>query len=612
MSRLKIAQDDKALKILDGLYSDMQRRLNASPTGLCPIDVSSAFVGLCHTQTCGKCVPCRVGLGQLKNLLDDVLDGNANSSHIDLIEKTARVIKNSSDCAIGFESANMVLRAVIGFRDDFMHHIQHGRCNNGLAKPVPCVALCPANVDVPGYISLVWAGRHADAVRLIRKDNPFPGACGLICEHPCEHHCRRTMVDDAINIRGIKRYSIDHAGDVPAPACADKTGKKVAVIGSGPCGLSASYFLQLMGHQVTVFEQRDKLGGMLRYGIPSYRLPRNELDKDINVILSTGVQVKTNVSIGTDITLEQLRKDFDAVYISIGAHTDKKIGIEGEDKRGVLSAVEMLRAIGDDNLPDFKGKKVVVVGGGNVAMDVCRTSKRLGASHVQVAYRRRQEDMTALLEEIEGAIAEGVELVELMAPVKIESDADDNVTGLWVQPQIVGGYDRAGRPGVSNANAQPVKMDCDIVIVSIGQGIESQIFEKDGISTKWDMIIAESNACVDSQNFCDVFAGGDCVSGPASAILAIAGAKVAAANIDEYLGFNHTIECNIDIPVPEFKDVKQTARVNMPEADHNRVNSFDAVEYCMSDEEVAQETSRCLRCDFFGYGKFRGGRVSKW
>ena len=194
---------------------------------------------LCHAQTCGKCVPCRVGLGQLGNLLEDVLNGDATLETIDLIEKTARAITNSADCAIGYEAADMVLRGVIGFRDDYEEHILHGRCTCSLNQPVPCVALCPAGVDIPGYIALVSEGRYADAVRLIRKDNPFPTACGLICEHPCEARCRRNMIDDSINIRGLKRFAVDHAGDVPVPKRFRPTGKTVAVIGGGPGGLSA-------------------------------------------------------------------------------------------------------------------------------------------------------------------------------------------------------------------------------------------------------------------------------------------------------------------------------------------------------------------------------------
>jgi len=252
-------------------------------------------------------------------------------------------------------------------------------------------------VDIPGYIALVGEERYADAVTLIRKDNPFPTACALVCEHPCEARCRRNMIDDSVNIRGLKRMAVDYSVEVPNPENAESTGKKIAIIGGGPSGLSAAYYLQLMGHQTTVFEKRKRLGGMLVYGIPSYRLPRERLEEDIKTILDTGAEVRMETSIGSnddEISMNQLRDEYDAVYISIGAHTDKKIGIENEDANGVISAVEMLRNIGDNEMPNFKDKTVAVIGGGNVAMDVARSAIRLGAKKVNVVYRRRKVDMT--------------------------------------------------------------------------------------------------------------------------------------------------------------------------------------------------------------------------
>lgn len=610
MSRLNIITPNAAQRVVESLYRDVERRIIASPPGLCPVDLSVSFLRLCHAQTCGKCAPCRVGLGQLAQLLEDVLDGNATLDTISLIERTARVIKNSADCAIGFEAADMVLRGVIGFRDDYVEHIVNRRCLLQLNQPVPCVALCPAGVDIPGYVALVGEKRYADAVRLIRKDNPFPTACALVCEHPCEARCRRNMIDDSINIRALKRYAVDHAGVVPAPDCAPATGKRVAVIGGGPGGLSAAYFLSLMGHKVTVFEKRKRLGGMLAYGIPSYRLPRQRLEEDIDNILSTGVEVR-HEEVGAEVTLTQLHQDFDALYIAIGAQTDKKIGIEGEDKRGVMSAVEMLRNIGDDLKPDFSGKRVVVIGGGNVAMDCTRSAKRLGAASVTCVYRRRQEDMTALPEEAEGAIAEGCELATLQAPVRIESDEDDNVTALWVQPQIIGKVDASGRPRPERADAPEKRIPCDIVVVAIGQGIETQPFEEYGVPVKRGVISAMSSS--DIENFNGIFAGGDCVTGPATVIRAIAAGKVAAANIDEFLGFRHEITCDVEIPAPSLSDRPAYGRVTLTERTaQERQCDFELMECGMTEEEALQESHRCLRCDHFGYGVFKGGRVKKW
>ena len=611
MSRLDIMTPSRSQTVIDGLYRDVERRIASSPPGLCPVDLALSFLRLCHAQTCGKCVPCRIGLGQLATLLEQVLNGEATMETLSIIERTARVIYNSADCAIGRDAARLVSDGLAGFRDDYEEHILHHRCLGGMQNPVPCVALCPAGVDIPGYVALVKNRRYADAVKLIRKDNPFPSACAYICEHPCEARCRRRMIDDAINIRGLKRYAVDHASDVPNPSNAQPTGKTVAVIGGGPGGLSAAYYLSLMGHKVTVFEQRAKLGGMLRYGIPSYRFPREILDKEIESILSTGIEVKTGITVGSDISFDQLKSKYDALYIAIGAHTDKKTGIEGENSEGVMSAVEMLRAIGDDNLPDFTGKEIVVIGGGNVAMDVCRSSVRLGAKKVSCVYRRRQADMTALPEEVEGAIAEGVELVTLAAPVRIEADENGRAAALWAQPQIIGTIDAAGRPRPEKAARDEIRIPADIIIVAIGQGIETHGFEQSKISIKRGTFIAETSGQIDNMD--GVFAGGDCVTGPATVIRAIAAGKVAAANIDEYLGFHHEISVDVAIPDPQLTNNPPHGRINTTERQAcERKNDFTCIECGMTDEEANAESSRCLRCDHFGYGIFRGGRKSTW
>ena len=432
--------------VLGGLHRDMERRISASSPGLCPVDMSLNFLRLCHAQTCGKCVPCRVGLNQLAVLIEQVLDRTATLETIDLIDRTAQVIADSADCAIGYEAAHMVLKGIRGFREDYEEHILHGRCISGLSHPVPCVSACPAHVDVPGYVALVREERYDDAVKLIRKDNPFPSACAYVCEHPCEAQCRRRMVDAPVNICGLKRYAVDHAATMKAPTPAEPTGKTVAIIGGGPGGLTAAYYLTLMGHKVTVYEQRPKLGGMLRYGIPDYRLPQDVLDRDIDYILSAGIKVHTGVSIGKDLSMETIQNSFDAVYLSIGAHADKKLGLEGENSTNVISAVALLRGIGEGNVPDFTGKRVCVIGGGNVSMDATRTAIRLGAESVTCVYRRRVEDMTALAEEIEEAKAEGCQILPLQAPARIEADEEGKVAALWTKPQIIGSTAMTGGP----------------------------------------------------------------------------------------------------------------------------------------------------------------------
>ena len=611
MSRLKIAIENEAVQTVERLYKDLERRIVASPPGICPVDLALNFLRLCHAQTCGKCVPCRIGLGQLATYLEDVLDGRATMATLGEIERLAKDIEISADCAIGTEAARMVLRGLDGFRDEYVAHIQTGNCTYHINQPVPCVALCPAGVDIPGYIALIREGRCADAVRLIRKDNPFPTACALICEHPCEARCRRNMLDSSVNIRGLKRYAVDNAGVVPAPVCGPSTGKRVAIVGGGPSGLSAAYYLQLMGHSCTVFELRPKLGGMLRYGIPNYRFPRERLQEDIDCILSTGVEIKYNTKIGESLTIDDLRRQYDAVYVSIGAQSDKKVGIEGEESKNVYSAVDLLGSIGSDNPPDFTGKRVVVIGGGNVAMDCVRSSLRLGASEAKIVYRRRKEDMTALPEEVDGALEEGCGLMQLHAPLRIEADENGNACALWAQPQIIGKIDAWGRAKVSAAAKEPVRIAADVVVVAIGQGIETRHFEQAGMSVKRGNLAALPDGMV--SDLPGVFAGGDCVTGPATVIRAIAAGKVAAANIDNYLGFNHRISVDVDIPAAISEDKHHCARVNLGEKDaQERKDNFEHIECGMTAQEAAQECGRCLRCDHYGYGIFKGGRAAIW
>ena len=609
MSRLQIIRADKMQQTMDLLYQDLAHRNAAAPEGNCPVEQTAALVGICLSQSCGKCVPCRVGLDQMVKLMNKILDGQGSMQDLDVLERTAHAVMDSADCAIGADAARSVLTSLDGARQDFLAHVTTGKCLCEF-KPVPCRRACPAHVDIPGYIALVKDGRYADSIRLIRKDNPFPSACALICEHPCENRCRRSIVDDAITMRGFKRVAGDAAGHVPAPACNAPTGKKVAIVGGGPSGLTAAYFLQLMGHAVTVYEQREQLGGMLRYGIPRYRLPEKYLKEDIDVILSTGVQVQTGVSIGKEITLEQLRRDFDAVYLAIGAHSFQSLGIDGQDAKGILSAVELLRAMGDGNAPDFTGKDIVVVGGGNVAMDVTRTAKRLGAHTVKCVYRRRQVDMTAQVEEVEGAIAEGCDIVPLMAPVRVEKDADGNVAALIVQPQIPGEYVR-GRPAPVNANRPEERIPCDLIIGAIGQVIDSADFAAEGVPTKRAAILADQFCKIEDMD--GVFAGGDCASGPLTAIRAIEAGKTAAGNIDEYLGFHSELPPPPEIPKASHQARKAMGRINMVErTPSDRSDDFDIMEIGMTEEEAHQECSRCLRCDHYGYGGFRGSREERW
>ena len=590
---MNINKQSEAEKKVAELYADVTRRAGASSFGSCPVELTAAFVRLCLAQSCGKCVPCRVGLSRLVELLEQVLDGAAGIRALPLIRDTAQVIYDSSDCAIGFEAARLVLDGLAAFEDDYKSHIEKGICTAKFGS-VPCQTGCPAHVNIPGYIACIAAGRYADAVRVIRQTNPFPAVCGLICEHPCENYCRRNTVDDAINIRGLKRYAVEKAGDVSAPKASPKNGKTVGIIGGGPAGLTAAYFLALRGFAVMVYEKRPKLGGMLRYGIPAYRLPDADLDRDINVILSTGVKVEYGKTVGKDISFADFRKMFDAVYVSIGAHGAKKLGIDGEDAKGVLSAVELLGSLGGlEGLAGsgglgLAGKRVVVIGGGNVAMDATRTAKRLGAKSVTCVYRRRIIDMTALPEEVAGAQAEGCEVLQLMAPVRV-AVKDGAVTGLVVKPQIAGAI-KGGRPSPVNSAEPEVTIPCDIIVAAIGQRVDDA-----GLDLK-----AEG-----------VFVGGDCYTGPATVIRAIDAGRVAANNIAESILPSSLVPLPssldpVEIPPAPAGQRLHWGRVNMQErAAEERKGDFNLMEKCLTDEEAAQECSRCLRCDHCGFGAFR-------
>lgn len=595
---------------MDDLHDALGRRLAVSSLAPCPVEFTAALVNLCSTQSCGKCTPCRVGLSALSDLLADVLEGRADESTLNLIERTARTIYLSSDCAIGYEAGAMALTAIRGFRDDFEHHIREHSCGFDREARVPCVSGCPAHVDIPGYISLVEAGRYADAVKVIRKNNPLPLVCGLVCEHPCEMHCRRGMVDDPMNILALKRFAVEHSDlNDYKPSVADNTGKRVAVIGGGPAGLSCAYYLAVMGHKVTIFEQRHHLGGMLRYGIPSYRLPRERLQAEIDWILSAGIDVELDHSVNGE-ELARLRDEFDAVYLAIGAHSDKKLGLPGEEAPGVESAVKMLRAIGDDELPDLSGQRVCVIGGGNVAMDCARTSVRLGAESVTVAYRRRLEDMTALPAEVESAIAEGVEMMCLQAPERIEVDAEGRAAALVCQPQRIGAVKR-GRPAPVAADKPELRLEADIVLIAVGQAIESAPFEEYGMEADRTYFVADQYLRAMGQE--GVFVGGDCQWGPKTVIMAIAAGKTAAANIDHELGFHHELDCGAAVPPARPNDRTAYGRVQVAERPAcERKHDFEGVEVPMTDEEAAQECCRCLRCDVYGIGALTGRGLEAW
>ena len=609
MARLSVAPRAKDDAKFAAFLDEYERRVEATPPGMCAVAMQLDLLRAGGCQTCGKCVPCREGIAHIETLLEEVLAFDAEPDALDEIRAQAAVVRDTADCAIGWHAAEVLLAGLDTFKEEFESHVKQGKCREGVAQTVPCETLCPAHVNVPAYIALAGSGDYAGAIGMIRKDNPFPTACAFVCEHPCENRCRRTLIDAPINIRGIKKFAVDQlaADQVETPAPAAPTGKKVAIVGGGPSGLTCAYFCALMGHEVHVLEMRKQLGGMMRYGIPAYRFPRERLDEDIRAIVSAGnVTVHTECRIDAE-GMRRLSSEYDAVYVAIGAQGGKTLKLEGADAEGVMSAVDLLTKIGDGDYPDFTGKNVVVVGGGNVAMDCARTSVRAGAASVTVAYRRRLEDMTALRAEIDSAMQEGVEMMTLQAPDHIEVE-DGRAVALYAQPQFIGPVKR-GRPAPQKADKPLVRVPADVVLIAVGQDIESAPFEEAGMQA--DRTYFEADDGLKSVGSLDnVFVGGDCQVGPKTAIIAIGAGKVAARNIDDFLGFNHELDCGVEVPPAAANWRQPCGRVNIVERPaRERKEDFDAVEVEMSAEEAFQEARRCLRCDHFGCGVLDEGRV---
>ncbi len=584
--------------------------LASTPCEQCPVEYTAALSRMFLADSCGKCTPCRVGLRACCAKLDSILDGTGSAEVLDELRATAEVMRAASDCAIGFTAGRMILDALDGFAEDFTSHIEDDSCSHRARAQATCTTTCPAHVDVPAYIACIRAGRLDDALRVIRNTNPLPTVCGYVCEHPCEATCRRALEDAPVNICGLKRYAADNATWSPAPAPLPATGKTIGIVGGGPAGLTAAYYLRLMGHDVTIYDQREKLGGMVRYGIPDYRLPQDRLDADIDFILSTGIAVRTDCAVGTDVTFEELMDAHDAMFVSIGAHESKKLGCAGEDAVGVMSAVEFLLAASSGCAPDFNGKRVCVVGGGNVAMDCTRTAKRLGARSVECVYRRRLADMTALPEEIDEAKAEGCQITQLQAPIAIEVDDQGAVCALIVQPQVIGAIGRGGRPTPYDADVAQRTIPCDAIIIAIGQAIDSGAFASI-VQTERGCIVAQEDGAIAGAPT-PLYAGGDAVSGPSTVIKAIAAGRVAAANIDNALGYTHDVHDRVDIP-PARSAVGPCGRIELKDViAADAAQTFEIAKLGMSAQEAHQEASRCLRCDHYGFGATCTQEVASW
>ena len=608
MGRLPVFTPTKADEQARAIAEAAINRVSVYGNSTCPLEAAVGYFKLCASQSCGKCTPCRIGLARLTDSLESILRGENVEGIVDQVITVCDTLHKTADCAIGFQAGRVGLAFADLIKADAESHLSKGICVQPFTA-VPCVDECPSHVDIPAYIACLKEGRSADAVRVIRNDNPFPSACAFVCEHPCERSCRRGMIDAPVNIRAMKQHAVLSAGEVGVPGKAEPTGKKVAIIGGGPSGLTAAYYLALMGHEITVYEQNDHLGGMMYYGIPRYRLPKENLQYDIDAILSLGIDVKLGVKVGVGVQWEELVGGYDAVYVAIGAHHFKDLGIEYATKDGVMSAVQFLHRVADGRPDAVEGKDVVVVGGGNVAMDATRTAKRLGARSVRCIYRRRIEDMTALPEEVEAAIAEGCEMVELVSPLRIDKGTEHEIAFVG-QPQMPSFY-RGGRPAPVATSVEEVTYECDMLIEAIGQVIEYEYFAEKGLEQNRGRFLSDEHGR--SKGFENVFVGGDCQTGPSTVIRAIAAGKAVAANIDEYLGFDHDVFDDVRVPRAGFDSKLACGRVNIKERPaQERARDFDGVEIPLLDEEAAQECGRCLRCDHFGMGAMRGGRPERW
>jgi NADH-quinone oxidoreductase subunit F len=564
----------------------------------CMVDIARFFMSFIQSESCGKCVPCRLGTKQMLDILNRITSGNGKIDDLDLLLSLAEGIKSGSLCGLGQTAPNAVITTLRHFRKEYEEHIKKHHCQAAVCKGLvsaPCSHTCPSGIDIPRYIRYILAGYPAKANAIIREKIPFPAVCGLVCFHPCEAKCRRGQVDEPIAIRMLKRYAAENSDqDWRSKVFAhSSTDKKIGVIGSGPAGLTAAYFLSKLGHQVTVFEALSKTGGMLRYGIPEYRLPKNILDTEIKEIKNMGVTLKTNCRISSAKSL--IDQGYNAVFVAIGAHRGMKISIEGEDNSQVLDAVEFLRRISSGESYNV-GESVVVIGGGNVAIDAARTALRIGAKEVNIIYRRTRTEMPASDEEIEDALDEGIKINYLTSPVRIiEKNSKLELTCIRLK---LGEVDLSGRRKPESMEGSEFIQAFDTILCAIGQQPE--------IDSSFDLPLGKGNTIVSDPDSLateikGVYAGGDAVSGPASVIEAIASGRQAAISIDRYLGGDGNIDEKLvesKSNVIPFGETTEKPRVNMPKLPVNkRVNNFDIVELGYNSDSAIEEAGRCLKCD---------------
>ncbi|MBN2270291.1 MAG: NADH-quinone oxidoreductase subunit NuoF [Sedimentisphaerales bacterium] len=568
----------------------------------CMVDVARYFLEFVQSESCGKCTPCRVGTKKMLAILERITRGEGNIDDLDVLERLGNDIKKASLCGLGQTAPNPVLSTLRHFREEYEEHIVLKTCRAAVCEGLvraPCQHGCPAGVNVPEYVSMISEGRLTEAAAIIRRRNPFVSVCGRVCDHPCERRCRRGEIDQPLAIRALKRYIADNMADFSAPMVRAVSKKaEVAIIGSGPAGLSCAYFLALMGRASVIFEAQPIPGGMLALGIPEFRLPKQVLEKEIEFILSHGVELRVSSRVED---ARQLRKEgFKAIFVATGAQKGRSIDIEGIELSGVVDSLEFLRGRGLGKGMDCRGKTIVVLGGGNAAVDVARSAVRLGAEKVTILYRRSREEMPAYEEEVKGAIDEGIELVTLGIPKRILG-SNGAVSGIEFFRGELGNAEVDGRRRPIPVDGSETTISCDLVIPAIGQipSVEAARFADGPELTKWGTIKADRVSFKTTAG--DIFAGGDCVTGPSSVIEAIAAGQKTAVSIDKLLGGKGELprDTGFSFTKPD-EDALAQAPPRFTEREipmKQRRRGFAEVVLGIDREQALCEAGRCLRCD---------------
>jgi len=574
----------------------------------CMVDVARFFLEFVQEESCGKCTPCRVGTKRLLEILERICDGAGEEGDIEKLISLGNQIKETALCGLGKTAANPVLSTIRHFRVEYEEHIREKKCRAGVCAGLvraPCQSACPASVDIPGFVSLVGEKRYADALKLHRERNPFAAACARICFHACEEHCRRSSLDSPLSIRGVKRYMVEQEMIVQVPEVKENrknAAKKIAIIGAGPAGLSCAYFLARLGYKPDVFESAPRPGGMMAQTIPSYRLPREILAREVRMIERLGVDIQCNQALGKDFTLESLKEDgYEALFLAVGAPDGLQLGLPGEEAEGVFEAMTFLREYNiRGSVP--VGKHVIIIGGGNAAIDAARTAARLNAETVTVLYRRTREQMPAYEEEIEEAEAEGVKLQLLTSPEEIMVE-DGKVAGIRCKPMELGAFDRSGRRRPVAGEDDDFIVPCDQVIAAIGQSVDLPgITGRVSLNVQRNGYVAtEALTKQTSEDW--IFAGGDVSTGPSSVIEAVADGEKAAAGIDQFLtgkdnAFWREEKKNDTTFDPDAEPVVFDRERQPLIPVERRCSNFDEVEQPWDEATAIRQAKRCLRCDY--------------